>query len=1034
MGTYTDLKAKFKKEYKRRGQMLLDDEGKMKTYEDDFQAIEDSKKALEIAQLFRKKKYDELLKQFKETASAPAPTPTKTPDGLDAQENSPFGNKKKTGERTENIKKNAEAEANLNQRLKDEAEARKKKNNNAPPPAPDTKETNDNTEETNDNTEETNDDTNEKIKKGVKDAKLAAEQKKREEMDKQMKEQEAEEVPAGSKEEDTGTDEGVMDLDIEDYDPEVNVHSQGSETVDVVGEKEAQIVGKLETVLGKAMTADNIKRTVGAILAGLAGGGMGTQVMAGSTLVGSSFVAGGVAVGSVLAYISYKGIRSLFKVADEQDVLGFAGEMKAIGDQAKSQGGKGSKELAEMAYYLANELRKGKDADLIEPPEGLYSEEAPTANTAYSPDLQEFYNVYTSMSRLEQLEVNLALGKVIGDVIGLDVLNDEQYLALPENFRKNVAKVTLTFDSALKDERYGPKFLEDTFRETLETLRTSPNPDIPTWVNEPESAVKQEYREMVDAMQRGTASARQYRQLVGGEPAFNVSEAEYLESLRLFLKKYSDVAFDPRVKKLWRTHGLRYDAKQETFMVNRLTTQDDFTHYNVKEMLGEDVPEEVDMEKLQESLTRPTEGQTVPPFDPSAPGMDDMNFGKPPEPTPQKLVPTDEITGEQLDEEGKPAEVPELLQRTGGSTNPFTSIALSQILLDVLRMDKKETQRVSKGLSEMYGKELPMVQQLQQAMAGQGVDETASRRGLYQMMRAVQNYEVKDSVGAIGYLQKKPQANAQLSAGIASVAGKMAGEAVGAGIGALSGLMSNSGAPVKPADLDGIDLDLHMTKDGKLTPESIQRLQSATAGAGQDRRLQASAVAIKITEYAVKYIMYQQAQAVQQGLYSGNFINNTKQSIENISSLSTYGEEGGKNFMEVLTDTASNLASGNVSAIIDDWGNTFSSVGYALWDTDKAGVLQKLQGGIKARQARLADRQKAVIDHQKRMGTYYTNSGMTSFHRRGIPEHSIQEPPPDKKPFGVLADPRPLPNMTYQALRVLDTRSRGAPSGFKLRT
>ena len=1016
MGTYTDLKAKFKKEYKLRKQMLLDDEAKMKTYEDDFQDIQDSKKALEIAQLFRKKNYDELLKQFKESPAAPAPTPTKTPDDLDAQESSTMGDKKAEGEKKEKRKTDAKAKANAEQRLKDEAEASEKKNNNTPVPSPDEQET------------------KEKIKKGVDAAKLAAEQEKRKKMDEQMKEKQAEEVPAGSKKEDTGSDEGVMDLDIENFDPEVNVHSQGSETVEVVGEKEAQIVGKLESVLGKAMTADNIKRAVGAILAGLAGGGMGTQVMAGSTLVGSSFLAGGVAVGSVLAYISYKGIRSLFKVADEQDVFGLAGEMEAIADQAKSQGGKGSKELAEMALYFANELRKGKEADRMEPPEGQYSEEAPTANTAYSPDLQEFYNVYTSMSRLEQLEVNMALGKVIGDVVGLDVLNDEQYLALPDNFRKNVAKVTLTFDSVLKDERYGPKFLEDTFRETLETLRTSPNPDIPTWVNEPESAVKQEFREMVDAMQRGTASARQYRQLVGGEPAFNVSESEYLESLRLFLKKYSDVAFDPRVKKLWRTHGLRYDAKQEKFMVNRLTTQDDFTHYNVKEMLGEDVPEEVNMDDLQESLLRPTEGQTVPPFDPSAPGMDDMNFGKPPEPTPQKLVPTDEITGEQLDEEGKPAEVPELLQRTGGSTNPFTSIALSQILLDVLRMDKKETQRVSKGLSEMYGKELPMVQQLQQAMAGQGVDETASRRGLYQMMRAVQNYEVKDSVGAIGYLQKKPQANAQLSAGIANVAGKMAGEAVGAGIGALGGLMSNSGAPVKPADLDGIDLDLHMTKDGKLTPESIQRLQSATAGAGQDRRLQASAVAIKITEYAVKYIMYQQAQAVQQGLYSGNFINNTKQSIENISSLATYGEEGGKNFMEVLTDTASNLASGNVSAIIDDWGNTFSSVGYALWDTDKAGVLQKLQGGIKARQARLADRQKAVLDHQKRMGTYYTNSGMTSFHRRGIPEHSIQEPPPDKKPFGVLADPRPLPNMTYQALRVLDTRSRGAPSGFKLRT
>ena len=105
MGAYTDLKAKFRKEYKLRGQALLDDEGKMKTYEDDFQEITDSKKALEIAQLFRKKKYDELLKQFKETPSAPAPTPTKTPDDLDAQESSTMGDKKAEGEKKEKRKK-----------------------------------------------------------------------------------------------------------------------------------------------------------------------------------------------------------------------------------------------------------------------------------------------------------------------------------------------------------------------------------------------------------------------------------------------------------------------------------------------------------------------------------------------------------------------------------------------------------------------------------------------------------------------------------------------------------------------------------------------------------------------------------------------------------------------------------------------------------------------------------------------------------------------------------------------------------------
>jgi hypothetical protein len=1010
MGAYTDLKAKFKKEYKLRGQMLLDDEGKMKTYEGDFQDITDSKKALEIAQLFRKKNYDELLKQFKENPTAPAPTPTKTPDDLDAQESSTMGDKKAAGEKKEKRKTKADAE----QRLKDEAEASKKKNNNTPVPSPDEQET------------------KEKIKQGVDAAKLAAEQEKRKKMDEQMKEKQAEEVPAGSKKEDTGSDEGVLDLDKEageEYDPDI--HAQGSEVQKDEEAEATPIQKEVVNRLDRALTFSFIREFVKSATAVLAA----TQapLLQGIAIAGTALPASHIGV--VLALLSYAGVNKMFEAEQANDLTGEADGLVELAEKASQAG---DKDTAELATKLADLMRQGRVGLLsaMNPDQLLKGGEVsqPSERVSISPDLQGFYNVYTSMNRLEQLEVNMALGKVLGDVIGVDLTKDENFKALSEGFRKSVAQVLITLDGALKDERYGPQWLEQVFRESLETLRTSPNPDIPVWVNQPESDVKKEFREMVDAMQRGTVSARQYRQLVGGKPMAGVSEGQYLESIRLFLKKYPAVAFDPRVKKLWRTNGLRYDAQEGKFMVNRLTVNKDLKYYDVDAVLGEGVPEEVNMDNLQESLTRPTEGQTVPPFDPSAPGMDDMNFGKPPEPTPQKLVPTDEITGEQLDEEGKPVEVPELLQRTGGSTNPFTSIALSQILLDVLRMDKKETQRVSKGLSEMYGKELPMVQQLQQAMTGQGVDETASRRGLYQMMRAVQNYEVKDSVGAIGYLQTKPQANAQLSAGIANVAGKMAGEAVGAGINALGGLMSNSGAPVKPADLDGIDLDLHMTKDGKLTPESIQRLQSATAGAGQDRRLQASAVAIKITEYAVKYIMYQQAQAVQQGLYSGNFINNTKQSIENISSLATYGEEGGKNFMEVLTDTASNLASGNVSAIIDDWGNTFSSVGYALWDTDKAGVLQKLQGGIKARQARLADRQKAVLDHQKRMGTYYTNSGMTSFHRRGIPEHSIQEPPMDKKPFGVLADPRPLPNMTYQALRVLDTRSRGAPSGFKLRT
>ncbi len=906
----------------------------------------------------------------------------------------------------------------------------------------------------------------EKAKKEAEKAKaeaesIAKEQKKREEMSKQEDankpkentEAEAKEKQEGMDAEDSDVEE-VIDVDntkeekaeeidlqkvAGDFDPSPTVHNQGSETVsdttDVMNELKAEGMtekegSKLKSILDSVNMKNVYTKLVGMIVSGVSGAHMADALVA-STGIGF----GPTAIAGIgITYIIFEAFRAFVGKVEEADVYGFGDSFKKLGDELK---GRGANKLAELVYGLAEVSTTGnkKVFDI--------SKDADDLSRYFHPDMEKFYKVYASMSRIEQLEINMALGKQIGDVFGMEnIMKDEEYLALPENFRKNVARTLLTLDEHLSDMRYGPAFLEDVFREALEEVRTSRNPDIPEWVNLPEPDVKREFRELIDARVRGTVSALEYRSSTGAVKPFDLTEDQFTEQIRLFLQKYPTLALDPRVTKLWRTNGLRYDPAQQKFMVDRLTVAKDFQKYDIDALMGEgssNVPNEFDMAEFEKFLSQPTQGENVPIYNPSAPGMDQMNFGKPDEEPPQKLVPTDEITGERLDTDGKAlpkAEVPEMLQRTGGSTNPFTSIALSQILLDVLRMDKKETQRVSKGLSEMYGKELPLVQQLQSMMTQKGTDETASRRGLYQMMRAVQNYEVKDSVGAIGYLQKKPEASSALSASVANMAGTMAGGMAKEGIkmasDTLGKLMSNDGAPPVPSELG--DLNLKMGQDGRLTPESIEQLKTITAGMNEDRRLQAGAIAAKATEYAVKFVMYHQMQALQKGIYSGNFINNTKQSIENISSLATYGQEGGKNFMDVLSDTGSNLASGNVSGIMEDWSNTFSSVGYALWDTNKSGVLQKLEGGIKARQKKLADRQKAARDHNKRMGTYYTNSGMTSFHRRGIPHHNIVAPPESSKPFQTLADPKPLVNRTYQNLRVLDTKAEGPPTGFKIKT
>lgn len=423
----------------------------------------------------------------------------------------------------------------------------------------------------------------------------------------QMKENQAEKVPVGSKEEDTGTDDGEVDLDKEageDFDS--TLHAQGSEVMEGVEAEETPIQNAVAKRVVRGITFSVMREFVKSATAVLAAAQ--APMLQGIAIAGTALPASHIGV--VLALLSYAGVNKMFQLEQANDLTG---EADGLVEFAKKASHAGDKTMAELATKLADQMRQGRvGLNLYMSPDQLFEggeASQPSEKSKISPDLQEFYNVYTSMSRVEQLEVNLALGKVIGDVIGVDLTKDENFKALPDKFRKNVAQVLLTFDTTLKDERYGPLFLEDVFAQTLEDIRTSPNPDVvPVWVNEPESAVKKDFREMVDAMQRGTASARQYRQLVGGDVNKDMyaDEGQYLEALRLFLKKYPAVAFDPRVKKLWRQHGLRYDAQQGKFMVDRLTVNKDLEYYNVDEVLGEGVPQEVDMEELQETLLRPT--------------------------------------------------------------------------------------------------------------------------------------------------------------------------------------------------------------------------------------------------------------------------------------------------------------------------------------------------------------------------------------------------------------------------------------------
>jgi len=81
---------------------------------------------------------------------------------------------------------------------------------------------------------------------------------------------------------------------------------------------------------------------------------------------------------------------------------------------------------------------------------------------------------------------------------------------------------------------------------------------------------------------------------------------------------------------------------------------------------------------------------------------------------------------------------------------------------------------------------------------------------------------------------------------------------------------------------------------------------------------------------------------------------------------------------------------------------------------------------------KVENREQAAYDFGKRMGTYYSNSGMAAVHKRGIPNHDIHNK--GMRPFLQLKDPKILPNMTYQGLRVLDQRPHGKPRGFKIKT
>jgi len=72
--------------------------------------------------------------------------------------------------------------------------------------------------------------------------------------------------------------------------------------------------------------------------------------------------------------------------------------------------------------------------------------------------------------------------------------------------------------------------------------------------------------------------------------------------------------------------------------------------------------------------------------------------------------------------------------------------------------------------------------------------------------------------------------------------------------------------------------------------------------------------------------------------------------------------------------------------------------------------------------------------HAMSVSTYYRNSGMEAFQRRGVARHSITPQPERRTRFNIVKDPRPLPNVPAPAIGVLNNRARGKPTGFKIRT
>ncbi len=72
--------------------------------------------------------------------------------------------------------------------------------------------------------------------------------------------------------------------------------------------------------------------------------------------------------------------------------------------------------------------------------------------------------------------------------------------------------------------------------------------------------------------------------------------------------------------------------------------------------------------------------------------------------------------------------------------------------------------------------------------------------------------------------------------------------------------------------------------------------------------------------------------------------------------------------------------------------------------------------------------------HAMSVSTYYRNSGMEAFQRKGVARHSIVPQPMKAGGFNLVKDPRPLANVPALALRALDNRPRGKPKGFKIKT